>query len=220
MNPYSVPEIKKHVGGTAQYPAKLLVFEHAGAMWATTGYWLAPVTRVAPLLEKFNLDPAVPGAYEVNGTVRPDDAARGINAAGMARNLDPALYTVALVPVLVAGKQAYTRSDDGRVYCAAYQTADGMFLGLEADNLEWLGMTWRNEAPEDCYHGTVRYLTTEPQDGKNRAVALVADLMHRVTPVVHGTGPDGEPTRSGGETENLGPRVMGIIASVRLEAGR
>lgn len=219
MNPYSFPEIKKHVGGTAKYPAMLIVFEHEGSMWATNRYWVTRASRVAPLLEKYNLDPAVPGAYEVNGSVHRDDAGAYVNAAGLAKNLDPALYTVPLVPVLVAGRQAYNRSDGG-VYRAVYQTADSMFLALEADGLEWLAATWSIESPEDCYHGTVRYLTTEPHEDKNRAVAIVADLIRRLSPVVHGTGPDGEPTRSGGETENLGPRVLGIITSARLEAGK
>lgn len=216
MNPNSFPEIKKHVGGTAKYPAKLHVFEHDGSMWATTGYWVTPASRVAPLLEKYNLDPAVPGAYEVNGSVHRDDAASYVNAAGLAKNLDPALYTAPLVPVMVAGRQAYNRSDGG-VYRAVYQTADGMFLALEADDLEWLSSVWNFESPEDCYYGPVRYLTTEPHEGKNRAVAVIADLVHRLTPVAYGTSPDGELTRTGGETENLGSRVLGIIASTRLD---
>jgi hypothetical protein len=219
MNPNSFTEIKKQVGGTAQYPASMYLFEHEGAMWAFNGYWVTPASRVAPLLERFNLDASKPGAFEVNGTVR---RANGDNAGNpvipdMGKHLDPVLYPVALCPVLVAGRQALVLSPDTPgAYLAAYQAVDdGSYLGLVATRLEWLDSAYCRLTEEDHYYGPVRYMTTGPTE-RNRAVAIIADLIRRVSPVSHGTGPDGEPTRSGGETENLGPRVTGIIASVKL----
>jgi hypothetical protein len=214
MNPDSFTEIKPHVGTGDKYqPATLCVGEHDGVMWASNRYWMTRASRVASLLEKFNLSAAVPGTYEVTASnVRP---APPISAVPFepGKNLDPAAYTVALVPALLAGKQAYTRTDSG-LYRAVYQTADCAFLGLAAYDLEWLGAAWSNETPEDCYHGSVRFLTTVPGKG-NRAVGIIADLIRRVTPVTY----EGR-ERHGGETENLGPRVIGIISSMTLEAGK
>jgi len=214
MNPQSVNEIKKHVGTGDKYqPAALCVGEHEGVMWASNRYWVTPARRVALLLEKFNLDATVPGTYEVTGSnVRP---APPISAVPFApgNHLDPAAYPVALVPVLVAGRQAYSRADSG-LYRAVYQTTDSAFLALPADDLEWLSAIWSIDPPEDCYHGPVRYLAAVPGKG-NRTVGIVADLIRRVTPVTY----EGS-ERRGGETENLGPRVVGIIASALLEAGK
>jgi hypothetical protein len=216
MNPNSFTEIKKHVGGTAQYPAKLFLNEHEGVMWASNGYWFTPASRVAPLLERFNLDPGAEGAFAVNGTVRRADESPWPAVIG--KYLDPADYPVALCPVLVAGQQAHVLAADARgVYLAAYQAVDnGAYLGLNAERLDWLGSIWSLPTEEDHYYGEVRYMTSAPEGSKNRAVALVADLIRRVTPVTFGTGPDGRQTRSGGETENLGPRVVGVIASAKI----
>jgi hypothetical protein len=180
-------------------------------MWASNRYWLTPAQRVAPLLERYNLDPSVPGSYQVNGTVR---KANGDNEGNpvvprLGRYLDPALYQVAVVPVLVAGAQAYVMP--GRSYLAAHQTADGEFLGLDADSLAWLsGVT---TAGEGLHYGNMRLMAGEPaSEMGNRSVALVADLIRTVTP----SGPDGEGGWTEAVRETTGVRVIGMIASVKL----
>jgi hypothetical protein len=223
-NPNTFTAIKAHVGGTATDPARLYQAEHQGVMWASNGYWVTPAERVAPLLQRFNLNPHAPGAFDVNGTVHLSERSNAevvLERFGesLPERLDPAAYTVPLTAVMVAGSQAYMRPSDRGSYRAVYQSADGAFLALDPGDLEWLNATYNITKPEDCYYGQVRYLVAGPGIG-TRAVGIVADLIRRVSPVSHGTGPDGEPTTSGGETENLGPRVVGVIGSLKMEAGK
>lgn len=218
-NPNTVSAIKQHITGGSTRGSDLCVFEHEGVMWATNKYWVTPASRVAPLLEKFNLDPGVPGAYTVNGGIRRNEAADYVAASKLGRYIDPAQYPVALVPSVVAGKQAYTRSDTGH-YRAVYQSADGAFLGPVADDLEWLSMAYSLPVEKDCRYGDVRYMAAEPGEGA-RVVAVIADLIRRLSPVTYGTDPvTREQTRHGGETENLGPRVLGFLTVATLEAGK
>jgi hypothetical protein len=214
MNPNSFTEIKKHVGGSAQSPAALYLFEHDGAVWASNRYWVTPAPRVAPLLERFNLDSSKPGAFEVNGTVHRANGDNNGNPVipDLSRHLDPAAYAVPLVPVMVAGRHAHVPASDARgVYLAVYGTGDGAFLGLETDTLTWLSAYYALPTEEGYYYGQPRYVTTEPSPGKNRSAGIVADLMHTTEP---GRNEDG--TYIPSKAENLGPRVTGIIASVKL----
>lgn len=223
-NPDSFTAIKQHVTRRTNkgYATTLATFEHEGSLWATNAYWVTPALRVAPLLERFNLDTSVPGVYEVNSTVHKSNSAT--RAATMGRHLDPKLYTVPMVPVMVAGEQAYTRTGGG-LFLAAYQTADGAFMGLAVDDLEWVSNTYNLPNEEHHYYGPVRYLTGEPgseADGepRKRAVAVIADLIHTVKPSSYGTGENGEQVHHPAETENLGARVVGIIAPLPLGNGK
>jgi hypothetical protein len=218
-NPNTVNAIKQHITGGSTQGSALCIFEHEGTMWATNKYWVTPASRVAPLLEKFNLDPGVRGAYEVNGGIHRSEAMEAVAAEKLGRYLDPAHYPVALVPSLVAGEQVYTRARTGH-YRAVYQAADGAFLGPVADDLEWLSMVYSLPTEDDCYYGTVRYMAAEPGEGA-RVVAVIADLIRRVSPVTYGTDPvTREQTRHGGETENMGPRVLGFLTVATLGAGK
>lgn len=213
MNPNSLPEIKKHVGGTAKYAADLILAEgHDGAMWASNRYWLAPAERVAPLLAHYNLPTDKPGAYKVNGTVQRNE---GGPVPPVKQWLNPARYTSPLTRVSLAGLPAMVRTDDRSPLLAVYQAPDGAYLGMPPEDLDWLSTLYTLAVPEGCYYGMVRYCALPPGDEKNRSVAIIADLIRR-TPVWHGTGENGEPTTRGGATENLGPCVLGMIATTKL----
>lgn len=220
MNPNNVAAIKRHVTGGKLAPGQSASLElqadAEGVMWASNRYWISPAVRVTPLLTQFNLDPDKPGSYEVNGSIRPGGQLSA--DCNWTRHLDPVLYTMPVMPVLIAGKmQAYV-STDGGAFRAVYQATDGTVMSLAADQLDWLSSTYNLPHPEDSWYGAVRFLVSAKSKGA-RSVAIVADLLHRVSPAMHGTGPDGEGTTRGGETENLGPRVIGIMAGWVLEAG-
>jgi hypothetical protein len=187
MDPNSFTEIKKRVmrGYSTKYgPAGLFVGEYAGEMWATNRYWVTRASRVAPLLGKFNLNPAEPGAYEVNGSVRPATGQEaGIPAqppsmenfmADMAReSYQPG------IPVRVAGMPVYTRDEAG--LWAMYQLADGTHAGLMADELDWLSYTSGAPLADDHHFGDVRMLFRRHASG--RVSALVqAEVTHVIAP--------------------------------------
>ncbi len=71
---HTAVEVKRYVKGLSR-ESRLYVAEHEGQLYATNSYWLVPVEKVAPLLTKYNLSAFEPGAFEVNGDVRPTEQA-------------------------------------------------------------------------------------------------------------------------------------------------
>lgn len=171
----STTDIKKRVvrGANLKYgPVPLYVNEWDGEMWATNRYWLTRASRVAPLLEKFNLSAAEPGGYEVNGTVR--------RATGQERDCSPVPPDIARfagsgdlslktykpgIRVHVAGMPAFVQPDDRSPWYAVYQTEDGGHVGLIDEELTWLSQVSDVTPPDGCRLGSVRVLFKRPRTG-------------------------------------------------------
>lgn len=208
-NPNSIPAIKARIGtGTVNDPARLVVIEADGAMWASNRYWFTPASRVAPLLEKFNLDPGKPGDYQVNGTVRPHPQPLTPN---MGQYLDPDRYPEPLERLRFRGIDVFALSATDQVL-AVYEARDGVLIGLPEDNRAWLSMIHSLPTPDGTRYGPVRYMVREGHEAISVEVAFVADLIRTVEPAVW-SGPVED--RREAVTENLGPRVVGILASVK-----
>jgi hypothetical protein len=216
--------IKKRVtsGLTAaqrgRQPATLALGEHDGQLWASNRYWVTPAPRVAPLLEQYNLDPAVPGAFEVNGTVRKV----GDQGPDVGRLLSMGDYPEKAAPLKVAGHDAHVRLSDRSPWLAVYQVADGTVMGLPADDLAWLSNVYGTVCghPEEFGLAPDEYLTdvrvmTKGTGGK--PVLLVADRMRTVRHSSYGTDPETkELVHHPAVIENLGPKVIGALMAVKL----
>lgn len=222
----NVNDIRRHVTGgqTASQleraPAQLHLAEHGGMLWATNRYWLTPAVRVAPLLEKFNLDPAVPGSYLVNGSIRSYEHKLPSLGLLMGKLVD---YPEPIAPVTIGGRAAYVHAGArDKFMLAAYQTADGTAMGLLADAVDWLTDTSAMqltrprafELPLEQHFGAVRVLSK----GRGSApVAFVADVIRTIKPGAHGPDETGRTVWHEAETENLGPRIVGLLQALKLE---
>jgi hypothetical protein len=188
IDPNSFTEIKKRVlrGQSTKFgPVGLYVGEYADEMWASNRFWMTRAARVAPLLDKFNLSPAEPGSYEVNGSVRPATGQHpeiGTQPPAIGKvmvNLDE--YQPG-IRVRVASHPAYTRDEPGGPLWALYLMADGTHAGLMADELDWLSDTQGAPLAEGHHFGEVRVLFRRTS-GDNKVMALVkADVTHVISP--------------------------------------
>jgi hypothetical protein len=167
-------------------PAGLYVGEFEGEMWATDRYWAARAAHVAPLLSQYNLSADVPGAYEVDKTVRPatgqvhDIPAQPPSMENFLSEAAKQSYQPA-VPVQVAGVQAYTRFDDRCPLVAAYHLADGSYAGVQAEELEWLSDTSAAPLPDGYRYGDVRVSMRRNAQGKV-TVRLMAEVFKVIEP--------------------------------------
>lgn len=221
-------EIKKRVigGANVKYgPVGLFVGEHAGEMWATDKYWLTRAERVAPLLVQYNLNPAEPGAYEVNGTVRratgdvagiPAQAPDFSAFMGELRDYQPGIR------VRIAGQDAYTKAGNGALL-AVYLLADGTHAGLGADTLAWLSDTVTAPLPgladgTYLHYGDVRALFHRSGQGKVSAM-IRAEVIRTVerahyTDKVEGQAQEYVPA----VTEPREPRMLGLMMGMNYGA--
>jgi hypothetical protein len=226
MNSQNVNQIKKRVisrntaAQSSRDPASLVLGEHDGILWASNRYWITPAARVAPLLEQYNLSADQPGSFEVNTTVRKVDD-RGFQPGRLLGK--PEEYPDPASPVLIGGHRAHVRLSDRHPWLAAYQSEDGAAFGLPADDLAWLmditGMQLSRlqafERGPDDHFGEARVMC------KGRcgmaAVAITVDVTRTVTPASYGTAADGGSEYHPAETQNLGPRVIGLLMPVKLD---
>lgn len=217
----SANQIKQRVISTAKaYKAdpELVLGEHDGIMWASNRYWLTPAARVAPLLEEYNLSAGQPCRLDVNSVVRKrsDEGLKPGRLLGK-----PEDYPAELAPVRLGdGHRAHVRMTDKHPWLAVYQDEDRTVIGLPADDLDWLsdiaGMPLSRpqafELGPDDQFGEVRVM------GKGKTgsapVAIVADVIRTVKPASW-SGPIED--RHDAVTENLGPRIVGLLMSVKLE---
>ena len=221
-----VNEIKRYITGSrsgadlARQPAALELAAHDGIMWATNRYWLTPAARVAPLLGQYNLNAGTPGRFEVNSTVRKHDD----NAPDLSRQLStPEKYPEPIAPVKLGGRDALVLTENGKFTLAVYQAASGALLGLPADDLAWLADTASYGqgsmgaalmlGPSDRF-GEVRVMS----EGHGGApVLLTADVIRTVKPSGYETSEDGQRHFRPAETENLGPRTIGMLMAAKLD---
>lgn len=220
----STSEIKRRITGTktsaqlSRDPATLALGEYEGTLWATNRYWVTPARRVEPLLEQFNLDASGPGSFEVNGTIRragdrfrPGQFLPGRYMGKLGDFPEPATQA------LIGGHAAHVRLSDRAPWLAVYQTEDGTTMGLPADDLAWLSsaLGLQSLVADGESFGEVRIMS-KGHGGK--PVALVADVTRTITPGSHGTGADGKQVWHAAETKDLGPRMVGLLMAVRLDA--
>jgi hypothetical protein len=170
-----------------------------GTPWATNRYWLAPASRISPLLEKFNVSPTDTGSYDVNGSVRK----RSDDSPKVGQMLDIRDYRDLLAPVKVSGHDAYVNVDGE--YVALFTRADtGDYVGVVASWLEWLA-----DAPAGYgeRYGPARYMAA----GSIARVAIVADRE-----IEHGghIGDDGKFVPVTWET--TGPVILAVVMSRRV----
>jgi hypothetical protein len=203
-------------------PARLDLAESGGILWATNRYWITPAARVAPLLEHYNLDAGKPGAFEVTSAVR----RTGENGPDIGRLLGkPGDYRVPVAPVRLGGLEAHVRLSERNAWLAAYQTADGMLLGLPAGTLAWLSDTYAMQTTRprafelnlEERFGDVRIMLMDSNGG--RAAAIIADVIRTIAPARY--GPERDPDtkleiRHDAVTENLGPRILGALMTIKL----
>lgn len=215
-------EIKKRViGGTniKWGPAGLFVGEHDGEMWATNKAWLTRAERVAPLLVQYNLNPAEPGGYEVNGTVKratgqvPGIPAQAPDIGRVVRDLgdfEPGTR------VKVAGQDAYTRADNGALL-AVYLLADGQHAGLGADTLAWLSDTMTAPLPglDDgtyLHYGDLHVLFHRAESG-----GVSAMIRAEVIRTIERSRYEGS-TLVPAVTEPAAPRMLGLMMGMNYGA--
>jgi hypothetical protein len=207
--------IKKHItrGSAGAHP--LYVNEYDGEMWATDRYWLVRASRVAPLLEKFNLPADQPGAYEVNGTVR---RATGNEYGIASAPPDLAAWVAdqrsyqAGVRVRVAGHPAYVMTGTDKL-AAVYALEDGSHAYLLAEDLAWLSELQYDDLPDGYRYGDVRMLFH--RDANGGTIAMIRADMVRVI----------ERSRYDSELrcnipaieEPAEPRLLGIMMGVKLD---
>lgn len=207
--------IKKHItrGSSGAHP--LYVNEYDGEMWATDRYWLTRASRVAPLLEKFNLPADQPGAYEVNGTVR-----RATGSEHGIETVPPDLAAwvkgqrgyQAGVRVRVGSHPAYVMSAAGNL-TAVYALEDGSHAYLQADDLEWLSELQHSELLDDHRYGDVHVLFH--RDAKGGVIAMIrADVVH----VIERSRYDNEARCSIPAVEEPAePRMLGMMMGIKLD---
>lgn len=225
--------IKKHITGgatptrLAQEAATLATGEHAGLLWATNRYWLTPAVRVSALLDEYNQPTDEPGTYKVNGSVR--RTGDGVKPGSMLGQ--PQDYPVDLAPVRFGAEQAYVQPGSRGPWLAVYRTADGATFGLRAEDLDWLsdltgyGPSMGQPAAkalglgESERFGPVMVQGPSPKDSMHpKKVALVAEVIRTITPAGYSDERDesGRQTFIEAVTENLGPRVVGVMMAIRL----
>jgi hypothetical protein len=211
--------IKKHItrGTTGAHP--LYVNEYDGEMWATDRYWLTRASRVAPLLEKFNLPADQPGAYEVNGTVR-----RATGSEYGIATVPPDLASwvkdqrdyQAGVRVRVAGHPAYVMSGTGTV-AAVYALEDGSHAYLQSDDLDWLSELQHDDLPDGYRYGGVRVLFHRNAQGG--IIAMIRADVIRVTERAHYTDKvEGQAQEYVPAVEEPAePRLLGLMMGIKLD---
>lgn len=167
---------------TKYQAAPLSVNEFDGEMWATNRCWVTRATRVAPLLEQYNLSADAPGLYEVNGRVsRVANEVPDISASLRTYARD---YTIPGTRVLIAGQFVYTTNYRG-VLMDLYQLANGTHAGLLSDELAWLSNTADAPVPADCHISGVR-LMFRVTDSGNTSAAVIGDVTRTLAPAKYG----------------------------------
>jgi len=189
-------------------------------MWASNRYWLTPAARIAPLLEQYNLDAAQQGRFEVNSAIRQTDT----TGPDFASQLDGVLaeYPEPAAAVQLGSRDAYVRTADGKHDLAVYQTAAGTLMGLDPDDLHWLSETFPVDHRDlavvlglgpDEHFGAVRVMS---KGHGNAPVLLVADVIRTLKPGGYDDASDSRTWRPA-VTENLGPRITGMMMAVKLD---
>jgi hypothetical protein len=214
-------DIKKRVirgADTKNQAAPLSVNVIDGEWWATNRYWVTRASRVAPLLEQYNLSAAEPGLYEVDGKV----SRVGSEVPDISKSVKSSLgeYTIPGTRVRIAGQDVYTTSPRGTLM-DLYQLADGTHVGLLADELAWLSNTADAPVPEDCHISGVRLMFRVAQTGGGSvSAAVIGDVTRVVTPHKYGTDPETrELVNTPAVTESAEPVLLAIVMATKYSEG-
>ena len=180
-----VADLKKLVyrGRNAKFgPVELYVGEAGGEMWATNKYWIARASRVAPLLEEYNLSAGEAGAYDVNGKV----SRAGRRVPEMETQIRDVLrdFTTPGTRQMIAGQEAYVLDGQGSLM-EVWHLATGQTVGLLASEVKWLGSQEGAPVPEGHYVSGVRVLFRVGASGMVSA-AFVADVARVIEPARYG----------------------------------
>jgi hypothetical protein len=184
-------EIKRHIirGANVKTEAVVLyVNDYQGEMWACNRYWAVRASRVAPLLEEYNLSVGEPGAYDVNGKVkRANGDNNGNPVVPKMTNVLHSLshFDVPGTRVKVGGQDVYFLSERSGVPMAVYQLATGQVVGLIADELDWLSRYTDAPIPEGCHVSGIRLMFHVNAEGKAQA-AVIGDVTHTVERAKYG----------------------------------
>jgi hypothetical protein len=202
---------------TSRHEVVLYVGEHDGKMWATNRYWVVPAERVAPLLEDANLSAAEPGAYEVNGRVRPAD----MQVPDFGSILHPLEeFTVTGERITIAGQLVYAL-DGYDNPMALFRLPSGSTVGLRADELVWLSDLTVVTLPgkHKFAAGSPRLVFRRGEAGGNYKAAIVADVLHVTQPheMWHGPGA-GERREVPEVTEPAGTKLLALMAALKYTA--
>jgi hypothetical protein len=215
-------DIKKRVirgQDTKNQAAPLSVNVIDGEMWATNRYWVTRATRVAPLLEQFNLPVDEPGLYGVDGKV-----SRVANEVpDISKSVKSSLgeYTIPGTRVRIAGRDVYTVTDRGGILMDLYQLADGTHVGLLAEELAWLSNTADAPVPEGCHISGVHLMFRVAQTGGgcNVSAAVIGDVTRVVTPHKYGTDPETrELVNTPAVTEPAEPVLLAIVMATKYSS--
>jgi hypothetical protein len=215
-------DIKKRVirGQSTQHQAApLSVNEIDGELWATNRYWVTRASRVAPLLEQYNLPADAPGLYGVDGKV----SRVGSEVPDISKSVKSSLgeYTIPGTRVRIAGKDVYTVTDRGGILMDLYQLADGTHVGLLADELDWLSNVADAPVPDDCHISGVRLMFRVAQTGGcNVSAAVIGDVTRTITPHKYGTDPETrELVNTPAVTEPAEPVLLAIVMATKYSEG-
>jgi hypothetical protein len=216
-------DIKKRVirGQSTQHQAApLSVNAIDGEWWATNRYWVTRASRVAPLLEQYNLPADAPGLYGVDGKV--SRVANEVPDISKSVKTSLGEYTIPGTRVRIAGKDVYTVTERGSTLMDLYQLADGTHVGLLADELAWLSNTADAPVPEDCHISGVRLMFRVAQTGGgcNVSAAVIGDVTRVVTPHKYGTDPETrELVNTPAVTESAEPVLLAIVMATKYSEG-
>jgi len=148
----TMSELKKLTIGTHNKkagPPRLIVGTVDGAHWATNAHWMVPASRVAVLLDHYNLPTDRDAVYEVNGKLQPTGQEP---PAAMTSLLDPTQYTYELTrtthPEL---GYLFVRSPNGRMLAIFEPDApDRERVFFDVEYLDWIDAT--TSEPIDYSH--------------------------------------------------------------------
>jgi hypothetical protein len=110
-----------------------------------------------------------------------------------------------------AGYQVRIQTNDRAPMLAVYSTPGGQLLALNPDDVAWLSELGDLPTELDHHYAGLRLVQYR------KSALFVADLIHVITPASYGTDPEtGASVRHAAVTENLGPRVVGMLMGITL----
>lgn len=198
-------------------PADLHLNKAAGEIWASNGYWAVRASRVAPLLEDYNLAADEPAVFAVDAKVSRSaktpldiEAILADNGAG---------YAIPGTRVKVAGKDAYVLNDAGGLM-EVYMLADGTMAGLLAEETGWLSDAWASPLPAAHRVEAVRVMFRRTtREGVTRlACAFVADTTRVIEPHKYGTDRETREQTDIPEVSEPGaPILLAVVSATKYD---
>lgn len=199
-------------------PADLHLNKAAGEIWASNGYWAVRASRVAALLEDYNLAADEPAVFAIDAKVSRSaktpldiEAILADNGAG---------YAVPGTRVKTAGKDAYVLNDSGGLM-EVYQLADGTMAGLLAEETGWLSDAWASPLPAAHRVDKVRVMfrRTTRQGVTRLAAAYIADTTRVIEPHKYGTDPETRGQVSIPEVSEPGESILlAVVSATKYES--